>query len=306
MAEVKRRVTLVNPARRRKRNPKRKMSAKQIAHFGTKRQKAALKASRKRKRTAKAPSRKNPIRRRRTVAAPRKTRRPAHRRRTRRSNPGGIVEVALLNPAPKRRNTVARRKRRSTSRRRHVTRRRQVHTNPVARRARRRRNPVARRGRRRSIRRSNPSVGGVTSLVTSAMYAIGGAVGSKLLTQAALGSKNTGYMGYAANLAASFIVGKGVGMVVKNKQAQNAVILGGVIQVVLRFLVDQTPLGARVQNAFGMGDYQATTFLSPARYTDAARSANVDIPAALRPTALPAAGMAGLAGGTYSRSRSTY
>ena len=42
MAQTKRHRTLVNPARKR-RNPKRKMSAKQIKHFGTKAQKAALK-----------------------------------------------------------------------------------------------------------------------------------------------------------------------------------------------------------------------------------------------------------------------
>ena len=151
-------------------------------------------------------------------------------------------------------------------------------------------------------------MGGVTNLIVSAAYAIGGAVGSKYLTQMVLGASNTGYVGYAANLAAAFIAGKAVGMVTKNKQAENSVILGGVIMTVVRFLSDQTPLGSTLQQ-YGLGDYEASTWLSPARYVNAATSAQVDIPTALRP-ALPAArgmaGMRGLGGGTYSRTRGTY
>ena len=47
MAEVSRKRTLVNPRRKRRNKAKRKMSPKQIAHFGTKSQRAALKANRK-------------------------------------------------------------------------------------------------------------------------------------------------------------------------------------------------------------------------------------------------------------------
>lgn len=166
-------------------------------------------------------------------------------------------------------------------------------------------------------------MGGVTSMVTSAAYAIAGAVGSKYLTQMVLGASNTGYVGYAANLAAAFVGGKVVGMFTKNKQAENAVILGGVIMTLLRFLSDQTPLGAALSSA-GLSDYEASTFLTPARYVDASKSAVVDIPTALRTTvamtpAAPgsaaararsgagaAAPAAGMSGGTYSMARSTY
>jgi hypothetical protein len=102
----------------------------------------------------------------------------------------------------------------------------------------------------------------VTGMLSSALYAIGGAVGSKALTQAVLGNNNTGYVGYGANLAAAFVIGKVVGMVSKNKQAENAAILGGVIQVVSRFLVDKTPLGAKI-TAAGFGDYVMQTTLVP-------------------------------------------
>jgi hypothetical protein len=149
-------------------------------------------------------------------------------------------------------------------------------------------------------------MGSVSNLLFQAAYAVGGAVSSKYLTQMVLGSSNTGYIGYAANLAAAFIGGKALGMFVKNRQYENAFILGGVIMTVVRFLSDQTPLGSTLQQ-YGLGDYEASTWLTPARYVNAAASAQVDIPTALRP-ALPAgkAGMAGLRGGTYSRGRGTY
>jgi hypothetical protein len=313
MAEVQRKRTLVNPAKRRRKNKaKRKLSPKQIAIFGSKRQKAALKASRKRKR-------KNTARR----ANPKKTSRPrrtARRRRAKR-NPGGILEVAL-NPARRRTKSVAkpkRRKKRSNARRRRT---RRTNSAPVTRRHRRR---SAKRTNRRRHHRRNPSMGGVTNLVTSAAYAIAGAVGSKYLTQMVLGASNTGYVGYAANLAAAFVGGKVVGMFTRNKVAENSVILGGVIMTLLRFLSDQTPLGSTLQAA-GLSDYEASTFLTPARYVDAAKSAVVDIPTALRATvamtpagagtpagrmqrsggasAAPAA--SGMSGGTYSMARSTY
>jgi hypothetical protein len=125
------------------------------------------------------------------------------------------------------------------------------------------------------------------------------------LTNLVLGASNTGYMGYAANIAAAFIGGKALGMFVKNKQHENAFILGGFIATLLRFLSDQTPVGATLQQ-YGLGDYEASTWLSPARYVNASQNALVDIPTALRP-ALPAArGMSGLRGGTYSRARGTY
>jgi hypothetical protein len=318
MAEVSRKRTLVNPARRRKRrkrNP-RKMSAKQIKWFGTKAQKAALKNSRRRKRAnasrrhtkRHSPARRNAAPKR--ARATRRAHRTTHRRRTRRrSNPGGIVEVALNPATPKRRKkTVARtrRRKRSNARRRHHTVRHR-RRNPVATTRRHRRRRSYRTNRRRS-RRSNPSFGGIGSLITSAAYAVGGAVSSKYLTQLVLGSSNTGYLGYAANLAASFVGGKALGMFIKNKQAENSFILGGVIMTLIRFLSDQTPLGSTLQQ-YGLGDYEASTWLSPARLIDANKSAQIELPALLQPRVVTR-GMAGLqrglGGGTYARGRGTY
>lgn len=120
-----------------------------------------------------------------------------------------------------------------------------------------------------------------------------------------LGASNTGFMGYGANIAASFIGGKVLGMVIKNKQAENMFILGGIIMTAVRILSDLTPLGATLQS-YGLGDYEASTWLSPARYVNGAQNAIVDIPTALRPQIAAGKGMSGLRGGTYSRARGTY
>lgn len=290
MATVVRRRVLVNPARklktRAKRNNghRRRLSDKQVAIFGTKAQKAGLKRRRSAKRTRPAATKRrarvNSAKRtttRKRAAAPRK-RRAAPRKRTAvktrrrsvRSNPGEIITLAL-NPATKRRKTsVAKRRRKASSSRRRVTRRR----NPVLAAPRRRRRSVRRRNpavstRRRSVRRSarrNPSFGGVGSQVQSAAYAIAGAVGSKMLTQAVLGANNTGLVGYAANLGAAFALGTVAGMVTKNRNARNAIILGGVIQTLLRVLIDKTPFGSRLSLS-GMGDYQVTSFVTPQTLT---------------------------------------
>lgn len=203
---------------------------------------------------------------------------------------------------------MARRKKRTTAapRRRRSTTRRRARRNPVqvAHRRRSRRRSVAAAPRRRrstSVRRRsrrNPSIGrgpgGMGGFVQQGLWAIGGAVGSKLLTQAVLGSANQGFMGYGANLASAFALGTVVKTVLKNQSAGNAVILGGVIQTLLRVLIDKTPFGSRVSN-LGMGDYMAQNFLTPQRVVDGLNSAQLAPP--VMPSA-PAKGMAGVYGGS--------
>lgn len=326
MAEFTRRTVLANPAPARRKTKsnsssprRRKFSAAQIAAgFGGKRRKAASRTHKPRN-NAKA-RRANPTTKRRVVSANRTRtvvapRRPARRKASRR-NPGDIITLALANPTPaasKGKSTMARSRKRSASPRRRRAaaprrRRRRVSANPVARvhrrRTRRRRsNPVAaapRRRRRTSVRRStrrrstrrNPSIGGgaMSGLVTQAAWAIGGAVGSKLLTQAVLGSSNTGWMGYGGNIAAAFALSTATKMLLKNSAAGNAVLLGGMIQTLLRVLIDKTPFGAKVSN-IGMGDYMAQNFLTPQRVVDGLHSAQLQPP--VMPVAMSAAGVAG-------------
>lgn len=201
-------------------------------------------------------------RKRKRSTAPARRRRAAPRRR-RRANP-----VAVAHRRRTRRSTAAapKRRRRASSARRNHSRRRAARRNPIG------------------------SSFGMSGLVTQAAWAIGGAVGSKLLTQAVLGSSNTGWIGYGGNIAAAFALSTATKMVLKNTQAGNAVLLGGVIQTLLRVLIDKTPFGSKVQN-LGMGDYMAQNFLAPQRLVDGLNSAQLQAP--VMPVAVSAAGVAG-------------
>lgn len=288
MAKVKRHRTLVNPARRRNK-PRRKLSAKQKKYFGTKRQRAAV--SRHAKRSA---PKSNPKRRSKPRSKPRATRQHEQK------NPGGeIITLALGNPAPSKRSkkdSMARHRKSKKSGRRRPS--------SVARRP-RKQNP-ARRGHRR---RRNPgfNVGQAGGYIKKAGFLIAGAAGTRLLTQAVLGSKNTGVIGYIANAIVALILGPVTGKVLKSPDAGAMVTLGGFVGLTLRLITDFTPFGQQLALS-GMGDYQVSTFFTPARYIDATNSAVVDLPASVQPR-LPAApaAMSGLYQvGTYDMENSTY
>lgn len=146
---------LSNPKRKARKNTgvkkrRRNMSAKQIKHFGTKAQRAAL----KRRRTKSNPTRKTAKTR--VVYRTRIVKAKATKRRTkRRSNPLQMVTLGLVNPRKKGRTMATRtKKRRSSNPKRHTAKRR--NTKVVV---------LARKNKRRSghhTRRSNPSIGGVS------------------------------------------------------------------------------------------------------------------------------------------------
>lgn len=260
-----------NPARKGK--GKRRLSDKQIRYFGTARQKAALKARR-------AKGRK--------VAGRAKQHQKAARRPMMRTNPGEEILSIALNPGEK---DVAR----STT-----TKKKAGHGAKAQTRRPKKHNPARKfyghkKGKR--TKRHNPGVGGVGGLVTHALWIIGGAVGSKMLTQAVLGDKNKGVMGYAGNAISTFGLGLLVGKFLRNPAASNGVIAGGVVQIVLRAITDYTPFG-KYAAQIGMGDYQVSNFVTPQRYTDALRSAEIEIPAGWAPRVIappaPAAGVSGL------------
>jgi hypothetical protein len=121
-------------------------------------------------------------------------------------------------------------------------------TNPKKkhRRSRRRsasRNPFVSRSKRRSKanrggfrrRRHNPNIGGFsgTELLKLGLGAAGGAIGARYVTQAVLGEKNTGAMGYGANALAAiglaWLAAKYAG-----KDIAAGVAAGGLSAVVLR------------------------------------------------------------------------
>jgi hypothetical protein len=293
---------LSNPSKRRSKNPKRRMSLAQKLHFGTARQRAAARLSLKGR---KNPGYKKMRKRGQHMTAQYRYRVKSKlsrggytsnpRRKKRVKNIGEIVSISLagLNPGKKRRKvTMAahRRRRRKvnagTHRRRtrranpaRTYRRRKHHT--VARRRRsnpgmhrrRRRNPVYAMRRINRGRRRNPSMAGVTSgTIGKALGVIGGAIGSKYLTQLALGGNNTGIMGYGGNLVASIALGWAAGKVTKSKDFGTMVAVGGIAALVLRVLSDNTSIGQYVNLSLsgagkggdlGLGIIQDSSFPVP-------------------------------------------
>jgi len=254
------------------------MTAKQIKFFGTKRQKAALKA--KRSSAGKKAHRK---------AASRSKSNSAHRKRTpKRSNPGEIISLTLGNPA-KRRKSVA-----STKRKKKATGRRHASAGP---RMKKRTNP----GRRGHRRRSNPAGVGlnVTDLVALGGGAVVGGTLPTVATQAILGAKNSGAIGYLANLAATFVLAWGVNRFSKGKTGHTfsmGIIAGGIGSVIKRAITDYSILGSFGQQ-LGMGDYMVSNWVTPQRMVDGLNSAMVEIPGGGWGAPAMIAAPAGAAGG---------
>lgn len=227
------------------------MSLKQRLHFGSKRQRAAARASMKAKRKTnraaahRARTKPNPSRKRRAVA------RKARRRTTRRTNPGEIISLTLGNPAQRRTKKVAktsRKQRRAASR-----------VNSAGRRRAKRSNPAGRRTRRRS----NPAGFRMSELLVLGGGAVVGASVPKIASQAILGAKNSGVMGYAANLAGTGLLAWAANQFLPRQRAFAVGILaGGVGQVIGRIIADYTQFGSYI-NQLGMGDYMASNFVSP-------------------------------------------
>lgn len=254
MATAHRRVSIANPARRRK------MSAKQIRFFGSKRQRAALKAKRS-----------GAAKRHRPRAQKRNT---AHRKRTSsravRRNLGEQILLTLGNPASKRRAMA----KRSNKAKKH---------NPAS--VHNRRRPRHNKAVSHHRRRRNPMGGSWGAEVTQALYIIAGAIGSKLGAQMVLGSSNTGFMGYGANLAAGGLLAWAAKGVLKNDAAAKGIFAGAVVQVVLRLITDYTPFG-QYASLQGVGDYMASNWVTPQRYVDGLHSAQIEIPTGWGPAPL--------------------
>jgi len=247
-----------NPARRKgKHMAKRHLTPKQIKHFGTKRQKAALKAKRKKHRPA---TKKRSNRAKRSNPTPHRKRtakRSAHRPRTRkrsakRRNPvAEIISWTAGNPArkkgrkkmahtKKRRKSSARRNTAGRSRKRTMTRRR--HRNPAG-------------------------LGRPMDWVQGGAGVLAGVLGTRALPQMLLGASNTGPMGYAANAVAALVLGWGAHAIFKKPVITTAVVAGGFASLFSRIIADKTPYGAQFSLSglgdWGLGLYQKSNFNRP-------------------------------------------
>jgi len=230
---------------------RRKMSAKQIKFFGSKRQKAALRAKRSAP-THRARTRPNPPRKKRTV-------RPSvakNSARKRRKNPTPmILSWAAGNPAKGGRK-VARSKRKTTKRRatanRNAGRR---HVKKVM----------------RHRRRSNPgAIGNPVDWLQGGAGVLAGVVGARAIPQLILGASNQGPTGYVANAVAAAGLGFLSHMLFpRNLKLTAAVVAGGFAGLIARIISDQTPFGSTLSMTglgdWGLGLYQKSNYPNPPR-----------------------------------------
>jgi hypothetical protein len=254
------------------------MSAKQIKHFGTKRQKAALKA----RRHAPARKRNPPKGGGRVISGYGSTVMNGARKRRRR-NPGN--HKIVINSARKRRKSTVKRRKNPTpmilswaagnpaKRSKSVakTRSRRRKTYATAKRSnagRRRANPKRIMHHRR---RSNPAgLGRPMDWLQGGAGVIAGVVGTRALPQMLLGATNTGVTGYAANAVAAVGLGFLTHMLFpRNAVLVTSVIAGGFAGLLSRIIADQTPFGAQL-SLTGLGDhgfglYQKSNYPYPPR-----------------------------------------
>lgn len=334
MNRVMRKRSLVNSGKRKRRRSLRNMSPKQIKYFGTPAQKAALKHTRKRRRTTNAGKRhvvrrvsrkRTKVRRRRArrnvgaiysigLAAlggnPGKRRRRARRRKvthSKRRNTGGVKKMA------RRRRRVAHHRRRRNAPKVHVVYRSRRRRSYRRRRAnsgyRRRRAYNGRPRRRRNAGRAGGYISGTGSNLKNAFAIIGGGVLTRIATQAALGSKNTGIFGYLGNAVAAFAIGWAANKILKNRGLANMVTIGGFVGLAFRLLQDFTPLGQYVNlqlsgagksGDVGIGMITDSTFFVPTVFQNGSMT-NANLPAQV--LQLAAAGSSRQGMGTLRRRR---
>jgi hypothetical protein len=128
------------------------------------------------------------------------------------------------------------------------------------RRHKRSRNPLfarktrVRRYRRGGSRRSNPGVAGfnATELVKLAAGGAAGAVGSKMLSQAVLGSNNAGYTGALGQAAASVALAWAANKAGLGKDVATGVLVGGLSGAALNLVNLYMGMGPSPQS--GLGD----------------------------------------------------
>jgi len=160
------------------------------------------------------------------------------------------------------------------------------------------------RGRRRS---SNPKLlSGGFNLLKFGAIALVGLVATRQIPQWVLGTKNSSWIGYAANALTALVLGFAAHKFI-GKEAGGAVLIGGGLYTVSRVITEQvSPIG-KVLSLTGLGDPMALSGIGPGYFPlpvplDAA--GNPIIPAEIRAAAVAAgAGMKGLEAGSRFRSR---
>lgn len=115
--------------------------------------------------------------------------------------------------------------------------------------------------RRRSSRNPNFVSGGVNALKRG-LYALIGLVLARQVPQLALGAGNTGWMGYAANFATALVAGW-AGTKFLGSDAGSAILLGGGLYTVARWLGDTFSPVQQYLSLSGVGDPMALGDIQP-------------------------------------------
>ncbi len=108
---------------------------------------------------------------------------------------------------------------------------------------------------------------------------VGGAL-PKVASQAILGSKNTGWMGYLANIAGTFVLSWGAHKFAKGPMGASfakGILAGGIGQVLSRMISDYSLLGS-YGTSLGLGDYMVSNFAAPQWLPDGLNSPMVTPP----------------------------
>lgn len=276
MATISRMRRLVNPGKKRKLSPLQKL------FFGSKRQRAAVKANKgKRKRVVatKTVTRK----RKRNVGSiitvwPKGKSNPGKRKRyVRRKKINRGKKVIIVNKGEKmatkkrrvsrRRRTVAvthRRRRNSGTRAGRswstYTKRSAKRRNPGVKRYSRRRRTVRRNPGRRHVRR-NPGM--LTGTAGRVMGVIGGVAVTKLLCGFLPTSLSSGPLGYAATAAVAVLQGKLAGKFSKSSALGNDMLVGGLAYLTAKVLNDFFPTIGTYTGISGMGLIGPSSFYNP-------------------------------------------
>ncbi len=120
-------------------------------------------------------------------------------------------------------------------------------------------NPFTRRSHgHRSFRRRrrNPIAGFAgADLLKLGLGAAGGAVGTRYLTQVILGDKNTGVMGYGANIAAAIALAWGAAKFA-GREVASGVAAGGLAAVILRLWSDKVSSSSAAALSGYLGDLE--------------------------------------------------
>lgn len=229
------------------------MTAKQIKFFGTKRQRAALKANRAKKRKSSASSHRprtkpkakhNPAPKKKRRSTARKSsapRKKAKANKPKRKNLSGIFALTG-NPARGGSMATTKKKKRKSSAARKSTNAGYSHK--------KKKNTGHRR------RSSNPGqFGGPMEWITGGVGAVIGGVGAPALTQLAMGASNTGPMGYLGNAVAVALLAAAAHFAApRQKFLAMGIVFGGAGSIIRRVIGDYSLLGS-YSSQVGMGDY---------------------------------------------------